>query len=79
MSDFEPCDVEIRIARDGSITPLRVATGGVWAQAGQFGRTWTDDEGDHWLIMPPTQGDVIEIRRGPDGVWMARSTRSYAA
>ena len=68
---YTPTDVEIRIAADGVITPLRFTWQGAWLAVGQVGRTWTDGEGDHWLVMPPHPNAVFELIRTPEGRWLA--------
>jgi len=76
MSAFEPCAVEIRVAIDGSVTPLRFMANGRWLPVGQIGRAWSDADGDRWLILPPALNQTLELRRAADGLW---STRAYGS
>lgn len=68
MNDPRPCNVEIRIAADGSIMPLRFTWGGEWFVVAQVGRGWSDDGGDHWLVMP-SRDQVFELLRADDDHW----------
>ena len=69
MSQSQPTEVEIRIASDGGITPLRFTWQSAWLQVMQIGRAWADDEGDHWLVMPTSPNQVFELLRTPEGRW----------
>ncbi len=68
MKNLTPCDVEIRIAADGTLEPLRFTVQGAWKNVAQVGRNWSDGLGDHWLVMP-SSGEVYDLARSPDGLW----------
>jgi hypothetical protein len=68
---MQTVEVEIRVGADGKSTPLRVMWNGKWITVTDVGRRWSDDRGDHWLVMiyPPQR--VLEIIHTPAGDWKA--------
>lgn len=74
---LQPIEIEIRVAGDGAITPLRyrlVQQRAVWQQVGQVSRHWSDEAGDHWLVMTVAPDRVVELIRTPDGIWQAKDS-----
>jgi hypothetical protein len=63
-------EVEIRIDAAGKIVPLRVRWNGRWAQVAQTSRTWSDEAGEHFLIMILPER-VLDLIRTPEGLWQA--------
>lgn len=71
MSDREPADVEIRITIGGTITPLRFTWRQTWHTIAQIGRSWADEEGEHWLVMAAQPGLLVELIHTPEDTWLA--------
>ena len=71
MSDKEPVDIEIRITTGGTITPLRFTWRNTWHSIAQIGRTWTDDAGEHWLVMAAHPDLIIELVHTREDTWLA--------
>ena len=69
MSTLEPTEVEIRVSEDGKLKPLRFRLGEIWLDIGHFGRMWSDDAGDHWLVMPLYPPQLFELVRTKSGLW----------
>jgi len=67
----EPVAVEVRISVEGEVMPLRFAWHGAWLEIAQVGRRWSDEEGEHWLVMPAAEARVFELTRTLDGLWRA--------
>ena len=67
----QPVEVEIRVDAEGKTTPLRVRWQGRWAQVAQISRTWSDDTGEHFLIMILPER-VLDLIRTAEGVWQGR-------
>lgn len=63
--------VEVRVESDGVVTPLRVEVGGRWLHIAQVGRSWSDEAGDHWLVITAIPQRTFELIRRPDGRWEA--------
>jgi hypothetical protein len=70
MSTPEPTEVEIRVSEEGRYRPLRFRLGEVWLDIGQIGKTWTDDAGEHFLVMPMYPPQLFDLTRGKDGRWL---------
>jgi hypothetical protein len=64
-------EVEIRVDAKGKSIPLRVRWNGRWSQIAQTSRTWSDQAGDHFLVMILPER-VLELIHTPDGLWQAR-------
>lgn len=81
MSNKEPTDVEIRITTGGTITPLRFTWHKMWYSVAQSGRTWADEEGDHWLVMAAHPNLLVELIHTREDTWLAiqRATRPSIA
>lgn len=56
----DPISVEVRFARDGSITPLNFIWRGQNYAVSSLGRRWEEDGARHYLVMD-THGEVYEI------------------
>jgi len=65
----QPVEIETRVGMDGAVTPLRILWQGRWVQIGQISRTWSDDDGDHWLVMITPPQKVLDIIHTPQGEW----------
>jgi hypothetical protein len=67
----QPIEVEIRVKSDGTILPIRVMWNGRWVSINQISRQWSDDSGDHFLVMifPPEK--VLDLIHTPEGTWQA--------
>lgn len=70
MSSKEPVDVEVRITIDGMITPLRFTWRQTWYTVAQIGRTWADEEGEHWLVMAARPNLLVELIHTRDNTWL---------
>lgn len=68
----QPVEVEIRIAANGTVTPLRVMWQGRWATIAQISRHWADDSGDHWLVMIYPPELILTLTHTADGAWQAQ-------
>lgn len=62
-------EVEIRVSVDGTVTPLRFTWHGSTLRVAQISRTWSDDEGTHWLVMAAFPERVFELLRTGEGAW----------
>ena len=71
MIDKEPAEVEIRITTGGTITPLRFTWQKTWHSVAQIGRTWADEEGEHWLVMATQANLLVELIHTRDNAWLA--------
>jgi hypothetical protein len=62
----------------GAITPLRFTWHGVWYSVAQIGRAWSDEEGQHWLVIASQPNLIVELVYTREGHWLAESkaTRS---
>ncbi len=78
MSERQPCSVDVRASLNGELTPLRFTWDSEWLNVAQVGRTWSDQQGDHWLVMPAAPALVFELVRAPDGRWQAERQQSEA-
>ena len=67
-------EVEIRVGVDGTVTPLSFTWRGVVLRVAQVGRAWSDEKGEHWLVMTVLQSRVFELILTPDGTWIVRAT-----
>jgi hypothetical protein len=79
MAGGQPVEVEIRVAEDGTITPLRFTWRGVTLRVAGVGRSWSDAAGDHWLVMTAPPEQAFELLRAPDGTWQATGGGSRPA
>ena len=70
----EPTEVEVRVGQGGVITPIRFRWQGVWLQIAQIGRHWSDEAGDHWLVLPDRPAQVFELIRSPEERWQIKSS-----
>lgn len=66
---LEPTEIEIRVSETGKVRPLRFRLGEVWLDIGQVGKTWSDDAGEHWLVMPMYPPQLFELLRTKSGGW----------
>lgn len=73
MMSATPTEVEVRVAPDGTLRPLRFSWRGRMLRVVGVGRSWSDGEGDHWLVMTAPLERVFELRRTPEGTWHVRS------
>jgi len=71
MSHQEPTDVEIRITTGKTITPLRFTWRQTWHTVAQIGRTWSDEEGEHWLVMTAQRDLLVELVHTREDTWLA--------
>jgi hypothetical protein len=69
MSGGEPTEVEVRVAADGTVTPLRFTWRGTTLRVAGVGRRWSDEAGDHWMVMTTPPERVFELLRTPEGLW----------
>jgi hypothetical protein len=79
MKRLEPTDVEIIITADGQTLPQRFTWHGSWLNIGRTGRQWSDDEGEHWLVMAIPPGKVFDLIRTSEGHWLAGPATSRPA
>jgi hypothetical protein len=71
MSTQEPVNVEVRITTSGTITPLRFTWRKTWYNVAQIGRSWADEEGEHWLVMAAHPSLTVELIHTPQNTWLA--------
>lgn len=71
MSEKEPVGVEIRITTGGTITPLRFTWRDTWRSVAQIGRTWSDEEGEHWLVAAAHPNLLVELIHTREDAWLA--------
>ncbi len=71
MTTPEATEVDIRVSEDGKVRPLRFRRGEIWMDIHQIGRSWSDEAGDHWLVMPMYPPRLYELIRTPSGVWQS--------
>lgn len=69
MAVLEPTEVEIRVSEAGKIRPLRFRLGEVWLDIGHIGKTWTDEAGAHWVVMPLYPPQLFELVQTKSGGW----------
>ncbi len=65
----EPTEVEVHISATGEVRPLSFTWRGTRLPVASVGRRWSDDRGDHWLVMTASPERIFELLRGPDGLW----------
>ncbi|MBN1427631.1 MAG: hypothetical protein JXB07_04545 [Anaerolineae bacterium] len=73
---YQPVDVEIRVTAEGDITPLRFTWRGSWYSIAQIGRTWADEDGDHWLIMAALPHLIVDLVHTHENRWLAEQKSS---
>ena len=64
-------EVEIRVDVHGKSVPLRVRWNGRWSPIAQTSRTWSDETGDHFLVMI-LPDKVLELIHTAEGLWKAK-------
>ncbi len=72
-------EVTIRVAVDGTLTPLSFTWRGRGLRVAGVGRSWSDAEGDHWLVMAAIPERVFELLRTPEGLWWVLGNRQPPA
>jgi len=69
--NYQPVNVEIRVEVGGKITPLRVRWESDWFPVMSIGRSWSDESGDHWLVMIGPPQRVVDLLWTIDATWEA--------
>lgn len=69
MASPTPTEVEIRVSEEGKLRPLRFRRGEIWMDIAQVGKSWSDDAGDHWLVMPMYPPQLYELIHTKAGLW----------
>lgn len=77
MSKREPTDVEIRVAAGGGVRPLRFTWRQAWHTVAQIGRTWVDEEGEHWLVAADYPNLLVELVHTSKGTWLATQKAAH--
>jgi hypothetical protein len=68
MSAPTPTNVEVRRAAD-DVLPIRFTWEGAILDITGYGRRWSDEEGDHWLVMADQPERAFTLHRSPDSQW----------
>jgi len=72
---MEPIEVTARFSEDGTITVQHFAWNGVRYHLESAGRQWTDDDGQHMLVMV-AGGQIYElVFKGGEGRWYITKVR----
>jgi hypothetical protein len=69
MTSPIPTNVEIRRTAAGEVQPIRFTWEGAILDITSHGRHWSDQEGDHWLVMADQPERVFTLHRSPDLKW----------
>jgi hypothetical protein len=69
MSAQTPTEVEVRRSAAGEMRPIRFTWEGAILDITGYGRRWSDEEGDHWLVMADRPERAFTLHRAPDGSW----------
>ncbi len=72
---MEPIEVTARFSEDGTITVQHFAWNGGRYHVESAGRQWTDDDGQHMLVMV-AGGQIYElVFKGSEGRWYIAKLR----
>jgi hypothetical protein len=69
MSAPTPTEVEVHRSASGEVRPIRFTWEGEILDISSYGRRWSDDEGDHWLVMADRPERVFTLHRAPSNRW----------
>jgi hypothetical protein len=72
---MEPIEVTARFSEQGAITPLNFSWNGGRYKVESAGRQWTDEHGQHMLVMVAGAQIYELIFKGVEGRWYIAKTR----
>lgn len=72
---MEPIEVTARFNEQGAITPLNFTWNGGRYKVESAGRQWTDDDGQHMLVMVAGAQIYELIFKGGEGRWYIAKVR----
>ena len=71
MTSPTPTEVEVRRSATGEVRPVRFTWQGATLDITSYGRRWSDEEGEHWLVMADQPERTFTLCRAPGGQWTA--------
>jgi hypothetical protein len=75
MTAPTPTTVEVRRTATDDVLPIRFTWEGEILDITDYGRRWSDEEGDHWLVMADRPERAFTLHRSTANRWTVSASK----